>query len=332
MPHTSQKTAIVLVNLGSPKSAATKDVRLFLKEFLQDKRVIELPRIIWLPILYALVLPFRPRKSARNYRKIWLENQMSPLIYYSKELGAQLQSAVSANFSSGCSVHTAMRYGEPNLQSVLDQLSAQQVDNILLLPLYPQYSSTTVATIVDVAYQHLSKQRNIAQIRYLKDYHDHPLYIEAMAEDIKRHWQRQRRGNMLLFSFHGLPERNIELGDPYYEQSKTSAQLLAKNLGLGADEWQFSFQSRFGAQEWIKPYTTTTLAELAAEKKYHVDVYCPGFAVDCLETLEEIAIGERQLFLEQGGLSFNYIPALNDSPQHVKLMLQLIKEHGAGWL
>lgn len=327
-----KKTAVLMVNLGSPASPTPKDVRVFLREFLSDTRVVELPKWLWFFILNGIVLLVRPKKSAKAYKKIWLEGKGSPLTYYSEQLAKRVQEAVSLIFEEPVNVKLAMRYGEPSIQSILSEWQEVGVERVLVLPLYPQYSATTTATVVDEVGRVLRAQRNQLEVRFIKDYYDETAYIQAMAQTIRMHWQEHGKGQKLLFSFHGLPKRCVEKGDPYQEQCKITAQRLASALDLDESAWQLSFQSRFGAETWLQPYTTDALDELAEQSINQLDVYCPGFAVDCLETLEEIAIEAKYDYLDSGGAGFEYIPALNDTDAHVRLMTELIAKHMGGWV
>lgn len=332
MNKSTPKIAVIMVNLGSPKAANPKAVRHFLREFLSDTRVVELPKWLWQIILNGIVLAVRPKKSAAAYRKIWMGDKGSPLTYYSQSLANKVQAAVSAELEGSISVHLSMRYGEPSIRKTMKQLEASGVDKLLILPLYPQYSATTTATVIDEVGRILTTQRNQPEVRYIKDYHDDPAYISAMASAIQTQWKEKKKHKILLFSFHGLPKRCVERGDPYRAQSEKTAAALAQHLKLSEKEWALSFQSRFGAETWLQPYTTDMLETLIENQQTDIDVYCPGFAVDCLETLEEIAIEARQDFLDNGGEAFRYLPALNDSSEHVRLITALIKRHSQGWL
>lgn len=316
-------TGVLLVNLGSPKSCATADVRRFLRRFLSDQRVIEAPRWLWFLVLNLLILPRRPQKSAAAYSKIWQQDG-SPLVVLSQRLGEKLGAALKAH---NIHVGVAMRYSAPEIDAVMQQLRAAGCERVILLPLYPQYSATTSATIVDALNQTLSKMRNQPEMRYIKDFYQQDFYINALAEHIGSFWQQYGRAQKMLFSFHGLPQSYVAKGDPYQQQCETTAALLAQKLNLSADEWQMSFQSRFGRQEWLQPYTDATLMQLGREKCPSLTVFCPGFSVDCLETLEEIAITGKAQFQQNGGGDFAYISALNDSDIHVKMLRTLIERH-----
>ena len=316
-----KKTGVLLVNLGSPKSLKVSDVRAFLRQFLWDKRVVNLPRALWWLILNFAVLPFRPRKSAEAYHKIWHKDG-SPLIVFTKALTEKVAHSFA---DADVIVDYAMSYGDPSIPDKLASFKAQQVDEMMILPLYPQYSSTTTASVFDVCAQTLMSWRHIHSLRFISDYHQHPFYIGAIANSIETAWQEQGRAELLLMSFHGLPEKLTEWGDPYFYQCQKTAQLIAEELNLPPTEWKLVFQSRFGRAKWLQPYCVETLQELPKQGVKNIDVICPGFAVDCLETLEEIAMTNKEIFIAAGGESYRYIPALNDDAAQVDLMLALIK-------
>lgn len=316
-----KKTGVLLVNLGSPSSLKVSAVRSFLKQFLWDKRVVNLPRPLWWLILHGVVLPFRPRKSAEAYRKIWHKDG-SPLIVFTKSLAEKVHRTLA---DSNIIVDYAMSYGEPSISGKLASFKAQQVDEIIILPLYPQYSSTTTASVYDASAQVLSSWRHIHGSRFISDYHQHSHYIDAIAKSIETAWQQQGKGELLLMSFHGLPEKLTEWGDPYFHQCQKTAQLIADKLKLQPSEWMLVFQSRFGRAKWLQPYCVETLQELPKQGIKAIDVVCPGFAVDCLETLEEIAMTNKEIFIEAGGESYRYIPALNDAAEQVAMIIELIK-------
>ncbi|MGR8931358.1 MAG: ferrochelatase [Gammaproteobacteria bacterium] len=316
-----KKTGILLVNLGSPQSPRIADVRSFLREFLSDPRVVNLPRPLWWVILNLFVLPFRPRKSAHAYRSIWTEKG-SPLIIFTQQLTDKLAKHYG---DERLLIDCAMRYGKPALVDKLRELSSQGAEDVVILPLYPQYSSTTTASIFDVVVAEFAGRYHIPSLRFVSDYHQNPAYISALANSIRDYWQNHGPAGLLLMSFHGLPAKLIEWGDPYFYQCQTTARLLADELGLKDKQWRMVFQSRFGRAEWLKPYCVEVLRDLPKQNIKEVDVVCPGFAVDCLETLEEIAIANKTLFLEAGGKRYRYIPALNDSDAHVAAMAEIIK-------
>ncbi len=317
----SKKTGVLLVNLGSPASPKTGDVRRFLREFLGDPRVVNLPRPLWWLILNLFVLPFRPKKSAHAYQSIWTD-QGSPLIVFTQQLTDKLRALYG---NEQLLIDCAMRYGKPALREKLQAFKKQGVDEIIILPLYPQYSSTTTASIFDVVAEEFIAWRHMPGLHFISDFHQHPSYIEALAASIRQHWQSNGQAELLLMSFHGLPAKLTEWGDPYFYHCQTTGRLIAEQLGLQEQQWKLVFQSRFGKAEWLKPYCVEALQELPKQGVKHVDVICPGFSVDCLETLEEIAIANQEIFLEAGGETYKYIPCLNDSDAHVEVMIDLIK-------
>ncbi len=315
------KTGILLANLGSPSAPTTSAVRKFLKDFLGDPRVVNIPRPIWWVILHAFVLPFRPKRSAKAYQKIWTEHG-SPLIYLTFRLTEKLADRLN---EKGISVACAMRYGEPSIANQLNLFKQSGVDNIIVLPLYPQYSSTTTASIYDDLVKELNRWRHLPSFSFIGDYHRHDSHIDALAQSIQDFWQNHGQNELLVMSFHGLPEMLTKLGDPYYYQCQETAKRLAAKLGLADNQWLLVFQSRFGKAEWLKPYCADTLQKLPGQGIKSVDLICPGFAVDCLETLEEIAMENKAVFLEAGGSDYRYIPALNDSDRHVDAILHLLE-------
>ncbi|RTZ63632.1 MAG: ferrochelatase [Aquificaceae bacterium] len=325
-----EATGILLVNLGTPKDPSTPAVRRYLKQFLSDPRVVEIPRLVWLPILYAFVLTRRPAKSAELYQSVWREDG-APLLYYSQKQQIALQHEMQSRFKGKVIVELAMRYGDPSIESALDKLKRQGAKRILVLPLYPQYSATTTATTYDEVNRVLRHWRYLPEMRFVNHYHDNSAYIDALARSVKNHWAEHPRGELLLMSFHGLPKRNLELGDPYFCHCQKTARLLVKKLDLKEDEFLVTFQSRFGKAEWLKPYTDKSLEELPARGIKKVDVLCPGFPADCLETLEEMEIQNGETFMQAGGESYRYIPALNHHPDHIHALSDIIQQHTQGW-
>ncbi|MFZ9034894.1 MAG: ferrochelatase [Francisellaceae bacterium] len=317
------KTLVLIMNLGSPDEPTKKALKRYLLEFLSDYRVIERQGLLWQLILRGIILNTRPKKSAAKYQKIWLANGASPLLHYTKALTAALNKKIG---TARVDVDFAMRYGNPDVSEVLDRHS--DIDTLIVLPLYPQYSMTTTASCLDAVYGYYQKRSFIPSIHFINDYYRHEVYIKAIADSIKQHWHQFAKAEMLLFSFHGLPQSYIEKGDPYYDQCLLTAKAIAESLALEQNHWRVSFQSRFGVAKWLKPATDITLKQLADSGIRSVDIICPGFAVDCLETLEEIAIENRKMFLEAKGHSFHYIGCLNDNKRHVELLTEVI----AGYL
>lgn len=316
-----RKTGVLLVNLGSPATTSVRDVRAFLREFLGDPRVVNLPRPLWWLILNLFILPFRPRKSAHAYQAIWTDKG-SPLVAFTRQLATKLAKRIGGE---QVLVDYAMRYGKPALSDKLQEFKQQGVQEVVVLPLYPQYSSTTTASVFDVVAETFLKWRHLPSLQFVSDYHQSPAYIKAVADSVRRHWAEHGQAAVLVMSFHGLPAKLTELGDPYFYHCQTSARLLAEELQLSDKQWRLVFQSRFGRAEWLKPYCVEVLQDLPKQDIRQVDVVCPGFAVDCLETLEEIAIANKELFLAAGGKSYRYIPALNDNDSHVDAMVELIQ-------
>jgi ferrochelatase len=326
-PASAAQTAVLLINLGTPAAPTPRAVRRYLAEFLSDPRVIDYPRWLWLLLLHGAILRVRPRRSARAYAKIWTP-QGSPLRVNSQALADKLAAAVAAD---GIRVALAMRYGEPAIDDVVERLVADGVRRVLLLPLYPQYSATSTATAYDAVFAALRRQRRMPEVRSIGDYHAAPEYIDALAASVEKYWLTHGRGDHLLLSFHGVPQRYVDAGDPYREQCLASARLLRERLGLTESGLGIAFQSRVGREKWLAPYTEETLTQLGASGVQHVQVLCPGFAVDCLETLEEIALRGRARFLAAGGRRLDYIPALNDSDAHLRLLRSLALRYTQGW-
>lgn len=314
------KTAVILCNLGTPDAPTPTAVRRYLAEFLSDPRVVEIPRAIWLPILYGIILTIRPRKSAAKYAQVWLGDKGSPLLHYTQLQTAGLQTRLGEH----AKVYTAMRYGQPALPTVLSQAQAAGAERILILPMYPQYSGTTTASVYDGLAAWSVRQRRIPSISVISDFHQHPAYIAALAAQVQAHWQQYGRAQKLVLSFHGVPQRTVDLGDPYAAHCQKTAELLAAALQLQPQQWQMTFQSRFGKAKWLEPATDRSLQNLAAQGCKSVDVFCPGFVADCLETLEEIALENRDIFMQAGGQDFRFIPCLNDSPVWLDALAQIV--------
>ena len=323
MKHKKLKIGVLLSNLGTPEAPTAKALRKYLREFLSDPYVVTLPRAIWLPILYGLVLPLRSRKSAAAYQKIWTASG-SPLLVNSK---AQLHKLQQHFADHDMAIALGMRYGKPSISDGLQKLTDQGANKIFLLPLYPQYSCSTTKSTIAKCTTINSKQQSPIPLTYIESYEQDPKYIAAIANSIKNHWQQFPPGDKILFSFHGLPEQQVKAGDPYATQCKQTANLIADELQIPANKWQLVFQSRFGSAEWLQPYCDKTLAELPKQGIKNVDIICPGFASDCLETLEEIKITNQKIFKENGGENYNYIPALNASDAHIDFLAEIIKEH-----
>lgn len=317
---------ILLVNLGTPDAPTPAAVRRYLSEFLHDHRVVDMSRWLWCPLLHGIILPLRSPRVARLYQSVWTDDG-SPLLAFSRRQQAALTQLL-AEREMACPVELGMTYGQPSIAQALDALQAQGVTHLTVLPLFPQYSSSTTAAVWDGLSKALRTRRNLPAIRFIRDYHDNPLYIAALAEKLRRSLPAQDSvawPDKLLFSFHGLPQRYVDEGDEYARQCEVTAQAVADELGLTPDQWQLSYQSRFGREEWLKPYTDQTLTAWPAQGVRKIAVVCPGFAADCLETLEEIAEQNQHTFLQAGGEQFTYVAALNDDRAHIELMYHLVQ-------
>ncbi len=322
---------VLLCNLGTPDTPDAPALRRYLREFLWDKRVVDFPRPLWWLILNFVIVPLRSPKSAALYRKVWTD-QGSPLLAISKRQQQALQTQLDADQPGPFRVQLAMRYGNPSIASGMQALRDSGCKHVLVLPLYPQYSSSSSASTFDAVAETVKQDRNMPELRFVRDYHQHPAYIDALAASIRQDFAANGQPDKLMFSFHGIPKRFHDTGDPYPDECKRSAALLAAALGLADDAWLLTFQSRFGREEWLQPYTDKTLEKLAAEGVKNIAVACPGFSADCLETLEEIDQENRAVFLESGGQSFRYIPALNDHQEHIQALTDIITQHCNGWL
>jgi ferrochelatase len=329
--HGTQPCLGVLVaNLGTPDAPTPPALRRFLAEFLADPRVVETPRALWRPILHGVILRVRPRRSARLYEKIWQDGG-APLFRIARRQVTALQDALAEKFAGPVHVALGMRYGRPSIASALEELRRVNARRLLVLPLYPQYSATTTASTFDELADQLKSWRWLPELRFVNHYHDEPGYISALAQSVRASWEDRGRAQRLLFSFHGIPKRYFLAGDPYHCECQKTARLVAHELGLQDGDWAVCFQSRFGPQEWLTPYTDQTLGEWAKNGIRSVDVICPGFSADCLETLEEIAKLNRDIFLSAGGEKYTYIPALNDRHEHIGFLADLVARHCQGW-
>jgi protoporphyrin/coproporphyrin ferrochelatase len=324
------RCGVLLVNLGTPSAPTAGAIRRWLREFLHDHRVIELTRWLWCPILYFFILPLRPRRLVHAYQSIWTP-EGSPLLVISKRQGTALETALRQAGRDNYKVEVAMRYGEPSITRGLQSLRASGVERILVLPMYPQYSATTTASVLDAVAVVMQTERAMPELRFVNDYHDDPGYIAALADSLRRHWAQQGRGDKLLMSFHGIPESYSRKGDPYHGQCHVTARLLAEALQLRPEEWTLGFQSRVGKAPWLRPYTDFLIEDLAEAGVRTLDVIAPGFSVDCLETLEEIQLRYGELFREKGGQALRYVPALNADPTHIQALASLSLRHTQGW-
>jgi ferrochelatase len=325
-----ESLGVLLVNLGTPDDPSPAAVRRYLAEFLSDPRVVELPRPIWRAILHGYILRVRPARSARAYEKIWTD-QGSPLLLHSRDIAAGVQQKLSARLSGAVNVEIGMSYGKPSIEAALQKMFDACARRIIVLPLYPQYSGTTTGAVFDAVSRQLSKRRWVPELRFVNHYHESAGYIAALAASIRDHWDMHGRGERLMMSFHGVPLRTLTSGDPYHCQCQKTARLVAEALELGDDEWQLSFQSRVGREPWLKPYTDETLKQWGQDRAGLIDVVCPGFAADCLETLEEIAMENAKLFRSTGGGDLRYIPALNARDDHVSFLSRTVEKNIAGW-
>ena len=321
---------VLLVNLGTPEAPTPGAVRTYLREFLSDPRVVTLPRLAWLPILYFLVLPFRPGKTAKKYALIWT-NDGSPLRVHHERQAQILRGSIGERLRANVPVFAAMRYGKPSVREGLEALREKGCDRVLVIPMYPQYANSTTGSVQDAVDKALRKWKPAPELRVIRDFHAHRAYAKAIAKNINDYWMKHGRPDKLLLSFHGIPKAVVDAGDPYKDQCLESAKLIAAELGWMDQRTVVTFQSRFGAAEWIKPYTADTLAKLGKEGVGRVDVACPGFATDCLETLEEIAIENKAVFERAGGKDFHYIPTTNTTPAWMTALSIIALENLQGW-
>lgn len=321
---------VLITNLGTPAAPEKAALRPYLKQFLSDPRVVEVPRVLWWLILNGIILNIRPAKSAAAYRTVWTDKG-SPLLFHTRDQATALQENLSAQLGEPVLVDFAMRYGQPSVDSAVQSMLDRGVRKLLVLPLYPQYSGPTGGSTFDAIAADFSRRRWLPDFRFVAQYHDYPAYIDAMANKIRQHWQAHGRADKLIFSYHGTPRSYLDRGDPYHCQCQKTSRLVAAALNLTEEEHQTCFQSRFGREEWLKPYTDETLKSLPTQGVKSVQVVCPGFSADCLETIEEIGEENRDYFLEAGGESFQYIPCLNADPGHIEALAGLVKDNIQGW-
>ncbi|MCG2580016.1 MAG: ferrochelatase [Marinobacter sp.] len=325
-----EKLGVLVTNLGTPDAPTPSALRRYLGEFLSDPRVVELPRPIWWLILHGIILRIRPRKSAKAYAGVW-QPEGSPLLTHTANQAEGIRKTLARKYGNHIVVGFAMRYGNPSIANVLDEMQDQGVRKLIILPLYPQYSASTSASTFDAIAKDFTSRRWLPDLRFISHYPDYPPYIEAMAAHIRAYWEQHGRHQKLILSYHGIPLKYLKKGDPYHCECHKTSRLLAECLGLGADEYLTTFQSRFGREEWLKPYTDETLKALPGKGTKSIDVFCPGFSSDCLETIEEINEENREYFMESGGRGFSYIPALNASPGHIDALVRLIEDNLKGW-
>lgn len=329
--YQADRIGVLLTNLGTPDEPTPKALRRYLKQFLWDPRVVEVPRPVWWAVLNLIILNIRPKRSAKAYQTVWTD-EGSPLLIHTRNQAEAVRTRFQSQFGERVVVEFAMRYGNPSIDSVLDRMQAQGVRKLLVLPLYPQYSASTTGSTFDALAQDFTQRRWIPDLRFVRGYADDKGYIDAMAERIERHWSDKGRSDLLLFSYHGVPKRYLLSGDPYHCECHKTSRLLAERLGLKQSEYKTTFQSRFGREEWLKPYTDETLKALPEAGVSSVQVFCPGFSSDCLETIEEIGEENREYFLEAGGERFEYISALNAEAEHIDALENIIKAEIGHWL
>ena len=329
--HATQPlTGVLLTNLGTPDAPTREALKPYLKQFLSDPRVVEVPRLIWWFILNGIILNTRPKRSAEAYSEVWTDRG-SPLLYHLNDQVAGVETRMKAQLGNSVIVRGAMRYGNPSIASVLEEMCAAGVQRLVVMPLYPQYGGPTTGSTFDDLADDFRQRRWLPDLRFISSYHDHPSYIGAVVQSIEAHWQAHGRADKLILSYHGMPKRYLLNGDPYHCQCHKTTRLIAEALGLGPDDYLTTFQSRFGREEWLKPYTDETLKSLPGEGTKSVQVICPGFSADCLETIEEIGMENRDYFIEAGGERYEYIPCLNAEPEHLDALTTRILEECAGW-
>jgi ferrochelatase len=325
-----ESLGVLLINLGTPDAPTAKAVRRYLAQFLSDPRVVEIPRIPWWLILHGYILRTRPARSAEAYAKVWTDKG-SPLLLHSQDIAASVQEKLSARLSGAVNVELGMVYGNPSIHSALQKLHDKCARRIVVLPLYPQYSNTTTGSAFAAVSTSLAQRRWVPELHFVNHYHDGRGYISALAASVRDYWDVNGRGDRLMMSFHGVPQRTLRSGDPYHCHCQKTGRLLAEALELEDDEWALTFQSRVGREEWLRPYTDETLQQWGNDKTGRIDVVCPGFAADCLETLEEIAMLNAKLYQQAGGSDLHYIPALNAREDHVTFLSRLVEKNISGW-
>ena len=328
---TEERLGVLMVNLGTPAAPETGAVRRYLAEFLSDPRIIELPRWLWMIILHGVILRIRPARSAKAYREVWSAETGSPLLSISRQQSAALAQELEKRFGDHVVVALGMRYAQPSIDSAITELEAANVRRMIVLPMYPQYSGTTTASVFDAVASRLQKTRWIPEMRFINQFCDHDAFIQALANSVRESWEANGRGDLLVTSYHGIPKRYLLSGDPYHCLCHKTSRLLAEALGLTSDKIRVVFQSRVGREEWLRPYCDETMKSLPAEGIKSIDVISPAFSADCLETIEEICGENREYFEENGGERFQYIPCLNDRQDHITFLGELIERHSQGW-
>lgn len=334
-PHyehgTEERMGVLVVNLGTPEAPETKPVRRYLAQFLSDPRIIELPRWLWNIILHGVILRVRPAKSAEAYREVWSEETGSPLLSISQSQTQAIKTELQKRFGDHVAVELGMRYGNPSIDSAITKLEAQNVRRMLVLPMYPQYSGTTTASVFDAVAERMQRTRWLPELRFINQFCDHKAYVQALAATVRESWAENGRGDLLVTSYHGIPKRYLLSGDPYHCLCHKTSRLLAEELQIKPEEIRVVFQSRVGREEWLRPYCDETMKQLPGEGFKSIDVLCPAFSADCLETIEEISGENREYFEENGGERFQYIPCLNDREDHVQFLSDLLVKHAQGW-
>ena len=326
-----QKIGVLIANLGSPDEPTAPAVRRYLKQFLSDPRVVKTNRILWWFVLNVIILNIRPKRVAEAYKSVWT-GEGSPLISISKKQAAAVSDKLNEQFKGQVVTELAMTYGNPSIESALEKLRKAGAQKILVLPMYPQFSYTTSAAVSDGVEHALNKMNFKPELLTVNDFHDHPAYINAIANSIKRQWTTTEKTQLLVFSLHGIPQRYVDQGDPYYDHCCETTRLVAEALKLEDHQWRLLFQSRFGREPWLQPYCDKTMEALPAEGISSIDILCPGFSADCLETLEEIQVENKEYFIDAGGKTFNYIPCLNDNDEHIDALVTIINQHLSAWV
>ncbi len=314
---------VLITNLGTPEAPTAAGLRTFLREFLSDPRVVEIPRIVWMIILHGIILRVRPKKSAALYKSVWTD-EGSPLMVISKQQEVKIRQSLTEKYGDDVTLALAMRYGEPTIEKALNSFQESGVNDIVILPLYPQYSGPTTASTFDAVVKTIQKWRWIPSLRFISGYHDNPKYIKALAHSVTQHIEQHGKPDKLVLSYHGMPKLFLEQGDPYYCFCSMTTRLVTEELGFDKDDFEMTFQSRFGKAEWLKPYTDVTLEKLAQDGHKHIAIISPAFSADCLETLEELEHENRAVFIEAGGETYHYIPALNDDELHIEALVDVI--------
>lgn len=326
----TDKVGVLVTNLGTPQAPTKQALKPYLKQFLSDPRVVEVPKLIWWFVLNGIILNLRPKRSAAAYATVWVD-EGSPLLVHTKNQAKGLAERFASKWGDDVVVEYAMRYGQPSVENAITSLLDKGARKIVVLPLYPQYCASTTGSTFDALANDFTQRRWLPELRFINQYHDHQAYVECVANSIKEHWQTHGRADKLVFSYHGIPKRYLMNGDPYHCQCHKTTRLVAEHLGLAKHEYMTTFQSRFGREEWLKPYTDETFKALPAQGVKSLQVICPGFSSDCLETIEEIGEENREYFMENGGERYEYIESLNDSDPHLDMLFDLLEQHMHGW-